>query len=470
MNINPLRFFHFHLLLLQLEEYDLKRFLKAIFDTKGIPPNRPFRKPLKLTIKILLILFISIGLLVIGSFLISVLLALTILGLDSFIFVILPVIIISLYFSFIFIFLSSLLITPLDLLIKNIIISLAKNKLKKFKNLKIIGIAGSYGKTGMKDIVSTMLSEKYNVLKTPNSINTPLGISQLILKKLTKEIEVFIVEMGEYYQSDIKNICSITKPDIGIITGINEAHFERLISLDNATKTIFELAQCMKPDGILLLNNKNKIVKKSYKDFTNKQSVYLYQNKSKFTFNENLPGYIYKNIPLKLLGEFNLDKIDGAIYLSKKLGLSEEQIQRGLRKIKTLDHRLQPFLNLQKNLLVIDDSYNGNPDGVEEAIKTLSLFKNRRKIFITPGLVEMGNKTEEVHKRIGEILNDVADIIILVKNSVTPYIKEGLINSGFSKEKILWFTSMMEVQNNLMKLVRSGDVVLFQNDWPDNYV
>lgn len=462
MNINPLRFFHFHLLLLQLEEYDINRFIKAIWQTKAIPPNRPFRKPLKLTAKILITALISIVPMTIH-------IPFTLLLFPNLL-LIFPIVIIELYFGFIFILLGNLFLLPFDFLTKQLIIFLAKNKIRDLKKLKIIGIAGSYGKTGMKDILSTLLSEKYSVLKTPESINTPLGISQIILKNLNKEIDFFVVEMGEYYKGDIKNICSIAKPDVGIITGINEAHFERLKSIDVATETIFEIAQFMKPDGVLLLNEKDKIVKNNYKKFVDKQTVYLYKNKEKIIFNENLPGYIYKNIPLKILGSFNFDKIDASIFLAKKFGLTKEEIESGLKKIKTPDHRLQPFLNLQNDILIIDDSYNGNPDGVEEAIKTLSLFKNRRKIYVTPGLVETGVKTKELHEKIGKRLNDVVDIVILIKNSVTPHIEAGLKKSGFEEKNIIWFSSMFEVQKNLKDIVRPGDVVLFQNDWPDNYV
>ena len=235
-------------------------------------------------------------------------------------------------------------------------------------------------------------------------------------------------------------------------------------------KTIFEIAQNMKSNGILLLNGKDKLIKNHYKKFVARQEIYLYQAKGKIEFNEDAPGYIYQKIFFPLLGQYNLDKIDGVIYLAKKLGLTDQEIETGLKKVKTPAHRLQPILNREKNILVIDDSYNGNPDGVEEAIKTLFLFKKRRKIFITPGLVEMGDKSREVHQRIGKRLNDVVDLVILIKNSVTPDIEEGLIKAGFDKNNILMCDSMMEAQNNLNNIIKSGDVVLFQNDWPDNYV
>jgi len=356
------------------------------------------------------------------------------------------------------------------MLIKELLIFLAKNKLKKLTNIKIIGVAGSYGKTGMKDLITTVLSEKYQVVKTPESVNTPVGIARTILNKIDEKTDILVVEIGEYYPGDIKNICSIAPSQIGVITGINEAHLERLKSIDNSVKTIFEIAQNMKPNGILLLNGKDKHIKNNYKKFILNQEIYFYLSKGKIEFNEDAPGFIYQKLFFPVLGQYNLDKIDGVIYLAKKLGLTLQEIESGLKKIKTPAHRLQPILNREKNILIIDDSYNGNPDGVEEAIKTLSLFKKRRKIFVTPGLVEIGNKSRDVHQRIGKRLNDVVDLVILVKNSVTPDIEEGLINAGFNKNNIIWFDSMMEAQNNLGSILRSGDVVLFQNDWPDNYV
>jgi len=463
---NPIRFFYFHLLLFQLEEYDLTRFIKAIVNTKGIPPSRDFRKPLKFTLKIKLITALASLLIFFMSFFLT-----KIFDNNPYKIVVLVLTYaLELYFSYIFLIIINVLLLPVDIFVKELLIFLAKNKLKKLNNLMIIGISGSYGKTGMKDMIATVLGEKYEVVKTRESVNTPVGIGRTILRDVNEKTEVLVIEMGEYYPGDIKNICSIVLPQISVITGINEAHLERLKSIDNSIKTIFEIAQNMKSNGILLLNGKDKLIKNHYKKFVARQEIYLYQAKGKVEFNEDAPGYIYQKIFFPLLGQYNLDKIDGIIYLAKKLGLNHQEIKAGLKKINTPVHRLQPILNREKNILVIDDSYNGNPDGVEEAIKTLSLFKKRRKIFVTPGLVEMGDKNKEVHQRIGQRLNDVVDLVILIKNSVTPDIEEGLIKTGFNQKNILWFDSMMEAQNNLNNIIKSGDVVLFQNDWPDNYV
>ncbi|PIU74215.1 hypothetical protein COS77_02755 [Candidatus Roizmanbacteria bacterium CG06_land_8_20_14_3_00_34_14] len=456
---NPFKFIYFHLLLLQLEEYEIDRYLIALKNTKGVPPNHKIRKPLKWTNKIKLIFSLTT----------LFFLATIFLGYFYSFYIIIISSIIFFRFSFIYLVGTVELIYPIDFLVKKIIIFLAKNKLKKIKSIKIIGIAGSYGKTGMKDLVATVLSEKYQVVKTPESYNTPIGIARTILSQVNEKTEILVVEMGEYYSGDIRNICLISPPQISVITGINEAHLERLKSIDNSIRTIFEISQNMKSGGILLMNGKDKYIKNNYKKFVSDQKIYFYSSKGKIEFNEDAPGYIYQKLFFPILGEYNLDKIDGVIYLAKKLGLTTQEIDNGLKKIKTPAHRLQPVLNREKNILVIDDSYNGNPDGVEEAIKTLALFKKRRKIFLTPGLVEIGSKSREVHQRIGKRLNDVVDLVIFIKNSMTPYIEGGLINAGFNKNNIIWFDSMMEAQNNLGSILKSGDVILFQNDWPDNY-
>lgn len=466
MFFNPIRFFYFHLLILQLEEYDTVRFVKAVLNTKGIPPRRDFRKPLKYTLKIKLIMALSSLFILFAALFIS-----RIFSNNPYEMVVLVLAFaLGLYFSYIFLIITNTLFFPIDASVKELLIFSAKNKIKRLKKLKIIGIAGSYGKTGMKELIATVLAEKYEVVKTSESINTPVGIGRTILNDVKSDTEILVIEMGEYYPGDIKSICLIAQPQIGVITGINEAHLERLKNIENSIGTIFELSQNMKRGGLLLLNGKDKNVKNNFKKFSADKEVYLYSSKGKIQFNEDAPGFIYQKVFFPVLGSYNLDKIDGVIFLAKKLGLTPLEIEHGLKKIKAPAHRLQPIFNHEKNILVIDDSYNGNPDGVEEAIKTLSMFKKRRKIFITPGLVEMGDKSDVIHESIGKRLNDVVDIVILVDNSVTPYIKKGLIKAGFNEKNIFVFSSMMEAQNGLSVIVKSGDVLLFQNDWPDNYV
>jgi len=460
-------FIYYQLLLLQLEEYDVVRFLKAFF-AKPLPP-KIFRKKLVFTQKILTLISLS---LLISVFLISTIYYL-LTPAHYLLFLIWYLII---FFSYLpLLLVSYFLIFPIDYLIKFLIVFFATKKIAQFPKIIIIGIAGSYGKTSFKEMLFTILSQKFNVVKTPESFNTPLGISQTILKKLNQNTQIFIVEMGEYYPGDIKKICQIAKPNIAIITGINEAHLERLKTLQNTVATIFEVAQNMEQKGLLILNEKNELIKKHFSEFIKSQEVYLYGNQYKqikdIQFREDLPGYSidFSGLCLlSILGEYNLYNLDAIIYLAQKLKMTDEEIKESINKIKPVPHRLQPLFNRQNNILMIDDSYNGNPHGVEEAIKTLSLFK-RRKIYVTPGLVEMGKKKQQVHEQIGKSLAKVADLVILTKNSVTPYIEKSLLKNNFAPEKIVTFHSGNETYAKLGKILQSGDVILLQNDWPDNY-
>jgi len=435
--INPFTYLYYHLYLLQLEEYDLGRFLKIIALTKGIPQSQ-LRKELVWTHKIRLISTITICL------------VLFLMIFSSVIFIFL------LYVSFLPITLVVILLSPLDSFLKKSRIEKAKQILSRYPNLKIVGIAGSYGKTTMKEVTNAILEQKYIVLKTPENINTPLGIADLVIKKLNEKTEVFIVEMGEYKRNDISEICSMVKPQTAIITGINEAHLERMGTIENTTTTIFEIAEHMDQKGLLVLNGDNELIVKNYKKYVTTQKVELVSSK-------NDP-----HLQSGLLARYARGVLQAGAAVGKYLGLTDEQIRQGALSIKPLPHRLEP-INGAQGVLVIDDSYNGNPEGVKEAIYLLSTYEKRRKVYITPGLVETGQKTEAIHKEIGKELSSVADLVVLIKNSATPFIAEGLLKNGFKEENIRWYETAAAAHADMGSIVEPNDVVLFQNDWPDNY-
>ncbi len=137
-----------------------------------------------------------------------------------------------------------------------------------------------------------------------------------------------------------------------------------------------------------------------------------------------------------------------------------------------MPHRLQPIRS-PAGFLIIDDAYNGNSAGVQEAIKVLTHFKDRRKIYITPGLVEIGSAARQVHLEIGRQLASAADVVILIKNSVTEYIESGIMNykSGTDrKPEVFWYKTAPEAHAALKDILKPNDVILFQNDWGDQYI
>ena len=154
--------------------------------------------------------------------------------------------------------------------------------------------------------------------------------------------------------------------------------------------------------------------------------------------------------------------------IARGQGLSVQQIEEGIKETKAFDHRLQPTVD-NTGVVTLDDSYNGNPDGVAAVIAFIASLKGRRRFYVTPGLVEMGPRKEAVHENIGRQLAEAGiERIILIRNSVTPYIERALKAANF-KGDIRHFDDMPSALTALAHMTVSGDVVLIQNDWPDQY-
>lgn len=464
--------------LLQLENYELLRFWHLLYKKGFLPPALPLRKKIVITKKLLAVIFLAEVLIFavlawLGGYLFRQVLenkvAVAIICLVGF----------WLLQALVFVFLSLavILLWPLDFLIKRLLVFRARNKISSFPELKIIGIAGSYGKTTMKEILSAVLSAKYKVAATPESVNTPVGIARWILKEIDSTVEVVVIEMGEHYRGDVEEICAIAKPGIAVATGINEAHLERMKNLENVTDTIFEIVSASKAGALVLINADDQRVMQNYKKYVwpdHKVVSFKSDDLSNRNFNAETLQWAAEvenlgQIKINLLGEYALGDVSAAIRIAKSLGMGNEEIKKGVEKIQPVEHRLQPIKSAG-DVLVIDDAYNGNSAGVREAIKVLSRFKDRRKIFITPGLVETGKKADEVHRKIGQELANVADLVILTKNSVTPFIEAGLKSAGYSPEKITWFDTAQIAHENLKNILKPKDVILFQNDWGDQYI
>ncbi len=521
------KFIQYQLYLLQLENYELGRYWKLLIK-KGVFPKKsqPLRKELVWTAKARALMLMAVAL----HGLVVVLVGLMVLtlkpGIDNFFTTIILAVLILLPFYFVFFSLALLILKPLDTLVKQSLVAKAKTKLAGLPDVKIIGVAGSYGKTTMKEVLRAVLSAKFKVLSTPESINTPVGIARWIINKITDETQILIVEMGEHYEKDVKEICDIAKPDIAVVTGINESHLERMKKMDTVIATIFEIVSNAQPGAAIVLNGDDRRVMENYKKFVwpdhrlefftkNPGSEKCKVKSAKFNTDKlcwNLEIDDLGSVELDLLGEYALGDVDAAVKIAKSLGMSNEQIIAGIKNIKPVEHRLQPIKSAT-NVLVIDDSYNGNSDGVVEAIKVLSRFsakggsasggEGRRKIYITPGLVEIGKSSADIHRSIGKQLADVADVVILIKNSATGFIEEGILlgrhsdpersegeesqtkdkeilrpsdalgaqdDAAGKRPRIIWFNSALEAYAGLKDILKPGDVILFQNDWGDQYL
>ena len=366
---------------------------------------------------------------------------------------------------------------PLEWVIRKHYIKGATYKLKTTKVIKI-GITGSYGKTGVKEILKTILSQKFRVLSTPDSYNTPLGIS-LSVKKLDNTVDVFIAEMGARSKGDIKELVDIVKPEYGVLTGINSQHLETFGSIENTISTKLELLKGLPEDGIAFINSETKYLEQINEQYNGEklfsglnEDANVYATDIKIsaqgtTFILNIKGEEPITCSTILLGKNSIINICLASSVAYKMGMTPQEICEGINRLQSIEHRLELVRN-NKNIVLIDDSYNSNEDGALAAMEVLDLFQGR-KIVVTPGLVELGKEENIANYNFGRILSEHADKVIVVGKHNAVMLIDGLKDAGMEVENIKFSKNLKRGNDVLSEMLEEGDVVLFENDLPDNY-
>ena len=376
--------------------------------------------------------------------------------------------------------LSGLLAWPIEKGISECYFRDARRKLLSNPRLIRIGLTGSYGKTSVKHILGTILSEKYPTLITPASFNTPMGVTRAIREQLTPSHQIFVGEMGARHVGDIKELCRLVKPTIGVITSVGPQHLETFKTIERITSTKYELIDCLPQDGWCYFYNDGAICKQLYDKTTKPKKlcgtdpetsdcwcdrVSVSPLGSSFTLHIRKKGSV--ECQTKLLGEHSLQNIMLASMVASDLGLSLKQISHGIAKLQTVKNRLE-LISRPGSFTIINDAFNSNPIGAKAALKVLKEFPGRR-IIITPGMVELGAKEAEYNREFGRAMKDCVDIAIIVgKNRVKPII-EGLKEVGFADDQIYQVDSLDASTHLLHTMVRPTDTVLYENDLPDHY-
>ena len=374
--------------------------------------------------------------------------------------------------------LAGLCALPIEKAIQEAYFRDAQKKLAARPDLIKIGITGSYGKTTVKFLLGTMLSEKYQVLVTPSSFNTPMGVTKIIRTRLQPAHQVFVAEMGARHVGDIKELCRLVHPTLGVLTSVGPQHLDTFKTIDRIKNTKYELMEALPEDGCCFFPEDQAICRELY-DRTGKRKwlVSLHGEKDADVWAEELTvsaaGSHFTlctregSIPCetRLLGEHNVQNVLLAAAVCLELGLTLKQIARGIARLEPVEHRLQ-LLSHPGGMTIIDDAFNSNPRGTEAALKVLSQFPARR-IIITPGMVELGAEEAAFNRAFGEKIAESADIAILVGPKHTQPIRAGLEAKGFAN--IHTVASLEEAAALLRNLGHAGDTVLFENDLPDNY-
>lgn len=405
---------------------------------------------------------------------------------------------------------ANLLIYPLERTINGAYLRAARKRIQTLRP-KVIGITGSYGKTSTKYILHQILSQKFNTLMTPDSYNTPMGVTKVIRGELTAAHEVFIVEMGAYRRGDIRELCQLASPEIGILTAVGMQHLERFKSIETIAKTKYELIESLPADGLAVFNCDNDIVA-GLADKTDDKQVIRYAVDAdnaaltasnvrhteaglEFTVychaeecggqapalrrgktnNGQAPALQVDGeieMRTRLLGRHNVSNILAATSVALACGMELEEIRDAVAKVEPVPHRLQLSAGAG-GVTIIDDSFNANPVGAKAALEVLDDFgrapNGGKKVLVTPGMVELGEQEYEENRRFGERAAQVCDRVILVGRNQTAPILEGLKTANYPKDRVSIAANLAEVKDYLAKLLKPGDVVLFENDLPDNY-
>ncbi|HSW79825.1 MAG TPA: Mur ligase family protein [Candidatus Saccharimonadales bacterium] len=336
-----------------------------------------------------------------------------------------------------------------------------------------IAVAGSYGKTSMKEILLTVLSEGKKVAATPANKNVSVSHAKFA-RNLSGDEEVIIVEFGEGKPGDVKRFANYTQPTHAVITGLAPAHLDRYKTLQNAGKDIFSLAEFLdhrnvyvngeSPDAVDFIAKGDDVYTAEGALGWNISNINLAITGTSFVMTK---GKHKMKLASSLLGRHNVGPLALAAALAYEIGLSEKQIISGVAKVLPYEHRMQPYS--LGGAWVVDDTYNGNIEGVRAGTELLKALPAKRKIYVTPGLVDQGKKSKEIHETMGELIAKAKpDQVVLMHNSAAPHIKAGLDKAKYKgeitieKDPLLFYT-------NLDQFVAVGDIVLMQNDWTDNY-
>ena len=384
-------------------------------------------------------------------------------------------------FSVSLVLIGNLLIAPLEQAINRWYYHDAKRLVKEMPNLAVIGITGSFGKTSTKYILSKILSEQFNVLMTPESYNTPMGITKVIRTSLKPIHDIFIAEMGAKQKGDIKELCHLVSPRLGILTAIGEQHLETFKSLETIKRTKNELVESLPDNGIAFLNWDNEHIRALPQPAQVKTIHYginsagldyaaenLQLTSEGQTFTVCQPDGSRFVLQTKLLGQYNIYNILAAVACACELGVDREIISYVVKNLVPIPHRLELKRSLN-NVTIIDDAFNSNPMGAKMALAVLKNLVGHQKILVTPGMVELGAKEYELNKAFGIDAAAVCDYIILVGQKQTAPIQEGLQSQHYAGEKYYVAKDFSDAMQHLQIVAQAGDVVLFENDLPDTY-
>lgn len=353
---------------------------------------------------------------------------------------------------------------------KKALIQIATEKRNLYKDLKVIGITGSVGKTSTKDMIANVLSQKYKTLKTIGNNNNDIGLPMTILN--LRDHEVAVIEMGMNHLGEISILTKIAKPTLSVITNVGTSHIGLLGSRENILKAKLEILEGMEESQIVI-NNDNDMLNKWSKDAKDcKIHTFGIDNDSDCHSEEMNVSENFSNV----ICTYNEEKINlnvpvgskifvlnalCAVSVGKLMGLSNEEIKRGIESFELTGKRME-LVHLKTGILLINDSYNASYDSMKAALEYLENVEADRKIAVLGDMYELGKFSEELHRKVGmEVHKDKIDLLFTVGKDAK-YISDVATKNGMSQDKVFCFQNMSNLEKVLRSEIKEGDAVLFK--------
>ncbi len=381
---------------------------------------------------------------------------------------------------------AGLMMTPVEGAIRQGFKRLARARLAARPDLTIVAITGSYGKTSVKFAVAEVLAQRFQVLATPGSFNTPMGICKVINNDLRDHHQVLVLEMGIRHPGDIADLCSIARPDIAVVTGVGIAHLESMGSRDAIAREKGTLLSYLRPGGRAILNADDPYFQEmargldawsvsadgAHADF---QAGSIAFGPEGTSFSVSGPEFADQaggerqgaNIKMRLLGRHHVGNALLALAVGHAMGIRVRSGAKALARQKPVPHRLS--IRTEGELLVLDDAFNSNPVGARNAIEVLSQFSPRRRIVVTPGMIELGDMEHQANRDLGAYMVGRVDDVVLVGAARTVAIAEGLRENGMPPDHVHVEQTLFDARKTVARISSPGDVVLFENDLPDQF-
>lgn len=358
----------------------------------------------------------------------------------------------------------------------------AKKKLGKIDPY-IVGITGSYGKTSTKDALGQLLQVTLGpTYWPPKGTNTDMGITRSIREEMPSFTQYAIIEMAAYGIGSIKRLCGLTPPKAGIITCVGLAHLDRFGDQQTIYRAKSELAQAVPENGILVCNGDNSGARQMSHEFKKKTTILYGLDNSRgdldcwisplqtteegTRFRIAWKGNFFEG-STPLHGDTALSNCAAAFAMSCALGAQPDFAAAALSTLVPVNNRLQISRDDEK--IYIHDAYNSNPDGFVSALNVLKQIPARKRILMTPGMIELADQNLDMHHKVGSHAAKVCDLAILVGRTNRESLSLGLMTGGFRQDQIIIAEHRSEAFEKLATIMEKGDAVLIENDLPDLY-